>query len=168
MKPLFARFLETNDTKTSSWPKAVFHTTSVQISAHPDFTLKDRFGKDWTLSEHRGRVVVLNFWTVTCKPCLQEMPTIETLGQVAKRWGDVDIVTVSTDAGWDVARPFVNPNSRLTYLFDPKQTVVRDAFGTKLYPETWIIDKKGVVRLRYDGVLDWADPVALDMIAAYR
>ena len=134
----------------------------------PNFTLKDRYGKDWTLADHRGRVVVLNFWSVTCKPCLQEMPTIETLNQVAQQWGDVDVVTVSTDAGWPAVQAMMNPNTRLTYLFDPDRSVVEKMFGTKLYPETWIIDKNGVIRVRYDGGLDWANPVALDMIAAYR
>jgi len=46
--------------------------------------------------------------------------------------------------------------------------VVTDAFGTKLFPETWIIDKNGVVRLRFDGAFDWSSPVALDLIRAYR
>ena len=48
------------------------------------------------------------------------------------------------------------------------RAVVTDAFGTKLFPETWIIDKNGLVRLRFDGAFDWASPVALDLIRAYR
>ena len=134
----------------------------------PDFTLRDRYGKPWKLSDHRGKVLVLNFWSVTCKPCLQEMPTIETLGQVARGWGDVDVVTVSTDPGWDEVKAVLDPQTKLTYLFDPEAKVVTDMFGTKFYPETWIIDKQGVIRFRFDGARDWAAPVALDLIAAYR
>ena len=43
-----------------------------------------------------------------------------------------------------------------------------EQFGTKLFPETWIIDADGLVRFRFDGALDWSDPVALDLIRAYR
>src|SRR6478736_4462176 len=67
----------------------------------PDFTLRDREGKTFRLSEHRGRVVVLNFWSITCPPCVEELPTLETLAHVAEGWGDVDVVTISTDSGWD-------------------------------------------------------------------
>jgi hypothetical protein len=49
-----------------------------------------------------------------------------------------------------------------------ERKVVTEQFGTKLFPETWIIDANGLVRFRYDGALDWSDPVALDLIRAYR
>jgi len=49
-------------------------------------------------------------------------------------------------------------------LFDPDKAVVRGKFGTRLYPETWVIDPEGVIRVRIDGGRDWASPVALEMI----
>lgn len=134
----------------------------------PDFALPDREGNEWKLSEYRGKVVVMNFWTITCQPCVQEMPTIETLAAITRGWGDVEVVAVSTDEGWEQVRSLVGPDSRITHLFDPERTVVSNKFGTKLFPETWIIDRRGVVRFRYDGALDWSDPVVLDLIQAYR
>ena len=142
------------------------HYLGNSLSA-PDFELNGRDGRPWKLSDHRGKVLVMNFWTVTCKPCIQEMPTIETLAQIAEPWDDVEVVAVSTDQRWDEVDAVVGTNSRITHLLDPDRDVVTEAFGTRLFPETWIIDKNGVVRFRFDGPLDWSNPVALDLIRAY-
>jgi peroxiredoxin len=130
----------------------------------PDFTLLDQKGEPFRLSEHRGKTVVMNFWTVTCKPCLEEMPSLEQLALIAEERDDLVVVAVSTDQGWDEVRSLFKPDSRLRVLFDPDKAVVRDKFGTRLYPETWVIDPRGVIRVRVDGARDWSSPIALEMI----
>jgi peroxiredoxin len=134
----------------------------------PDFTLPQQGGGEWRLSDHRGKVLVMNFWTVTCRPCIQEMPTIELLAEIVEPWGDVEVVAVSTDRSWDEVETIIARNSRITSLLDADRGVVNGKFGTNLFPETWIIDADGVVRFRFDGALDWSDPVSLDLIRAYR
>ncbi|HJK94129.1 MAG TPA: TlpA disulfide reductase family protein [Polyangiaceae bacterium LLY-WYZ-15_(1-7)] len=134
----------------------------------PDFTLRDRHGNAWTLSDHRGKVVVLNFWSITCPPCLEEMPTLEELAELSARWDDVEVVAVSTDSGWDEVATVLPEDPTLTHLFDPSKEVVQGKFGTELYPETWIIDGDGVVRFRFDGGYDWSSPLVLDVIESFR
>ena len=134
----------------------------------PDFSLPMQGGGEWKMSEQRGKVIVMNFWTVTCRPCIQEMPTIELLAEMTRDWGDVEVVAVSTDRSWAEVETIIPRNSRITSLLDADRKVVTDRFGTKLFPETWIIDADGVVRFRFDGALDWSNPVALDLIRAYR
>lgn len=134
----------------------------------PDFTLQDREGRPFRMSEHRGRVVVLNFWTITCQPCVEEMPTLEELARIVADRDDVELVTISTDRTWDEAATVVRPGSPLRVLLDPDKSVVRDLFGTRLYPETWVIDPRGVIRLRVDGPRDWSSAVALDLFESYR
>ncbi len=134
----------------------------------PDFTLPQQGGGEWKMSEHRGKVIVMNFWTVTCRPCIQEMPTIELLAEIVEPWGDVEVVAVSTDRSWAEVETIIPRKSRITSLLDADRAVVNGQFGTKLFPETWIIDADGVIRFRFDGALDWSDPVALDLIRAYR
>ena len=134
----------------------------------PDFALPEQSGGEWKLSDQRGKVVVMNFWTVTCRPCIQEMPTIELLANITQDWSDVEVVAVSTDRTWAEVEAIIPQRSKITSLLDAEREVVTDAFGTKLFPETWIIDKNGVVRLRFDGAFDWSSPVALDLIRAYR
>lgn len=133
----------------------------------PDFTLQDREGTPWRLSDHRGKVVVLNFWTVTCQPCVEEMPTLEELAQIVGEREDVELVTISTDRSWDQVATVVPPTSRLRVLLDPDKAVVRDRFGTRLYPETWIIDREGVIRLRVDGPREWSSAIAVDAIESF-
>lgn len=133
----------------------------------PDFTLRDRDGKEWKLSDHRGKVIVLNFWSITCEPCIAEMPTFEALDRMMRARGDVEVVTVSTDAGWDEVAAIFAPKSALKVLFDPEKRVVLGKFGTPLYPETWIIDPRGVIRARVDGPRDWSSALAIDLIESY-
>ncbi len=130
----------------------------------PDFTVRDRAGHPWKLSDHRGKVVVMNFWTMSCQPCLEEMPSLIDLSKLLEDRDDVELVAISTDSGWqDVANVFPR-DLTLNVLFDPDRSVVRGKFGTRLYPETWFIDPRGVIRLRIDGPKDWSEPIVLDLI----
>jgi peroxiredoxin len=134
----------------------------------PDFTLPDREGKPWRLSDQRGKLVVLNFWSITCKPCVEELPSLEQLARIMRDRRDVEVVGISTDGGWAEVAALFPPNPALKVVFDPDKKVVRDAFGTRLYPETWIIDKEGVIRMRVDGPRDWASGLAVQVIDQYR
>ena len=62
----------------------------------------------------------------------------------------------------------VPDDTRLTHVFDPNREVITGQFGTRLFPETWIIDREGRVRFRYDGALDWGNPIAVELVEAYR
>lgn len=133
----------------------------------PDFTLRDRAGRPWRMAEHRGRVVVLNFWTITCPPCVEEMPSLEELARIVAGRRDVELVAISTDRSWDEVSTVVRPSSPLRVLLDPDKAVVRDRFGTRLYPETWIVDREGVIRVRIDGARDWSQAIALDLVESF-
>ncbi len=132
----------------------------------PDFTLKDKDGLPWSLGDHRGKVVVLNFWSITCPPCVEEMPSLIELAHLAQSRPDLEVVAVTTDESWaEIAQLFPRDNP-LRVLFDPNKEVVEQKYGSKLFPETWVVDPKGVIRLRYDGPFDWSSAVALDALDA--
>jgi peroxiredoxin len=134
----------------------------------PDFTLPDRYGKPWTLSKHRGKTIVLNFWSITCPPCVEEMPSILDLHQLAKQHDDLEIVTITTDENWKAVAPLFPPHTQLTVLFDPERKVVKEKFGTTMFPETWVIDPQGIIRMRVDGPRDWSAAISLDAIEASK
>jgi hypothetical protein len=48
-------------------------------------------------------------------------------------------------------------------MIDSESSVVRDKYGTKLFPETWFIDQQGVIRARFDGGRSWASPLTIDL-----
>ena len=134
----------------------------------PDFTVEDRSGREWRLSEQRGKVILMNFWSWDCEPCREEMPSLEILAELAERWDDVEVVAISADPDWTKPDRIIPPRAKLTHLIDPDKSVTEGMFGTVLYPETWIIDRDGVVRMRYDGAFDWSSPIVLDVIESYR
>jgi peroxiredoxin len=149
-----------------SGQKTPVHYLGAQLAA-PDFSLPDREGKTWRLADHRGKVVVMNFWSVTCQPCVEEMPSLIELARMGKGRSDIEVVAISTDAGWSDVAPIMPPNNPLRVLFDPQRKVVTEKFGSTMYPETWIIDRDGIVRARIDGGRDWSAALALDFIEAY-
>jgi peroxiredoxin len=136
----------------------------------PDFELPNLDGKRVKLSDYRGKVVILNFWSKTCPPCLEEMPSLAELGQGLAHRDDIVLLTVTTDESAADARATLQsilgeamPGGKAPFevLVDPDANVVTGKFGTKLYPETWLINKDGVVVARVDGARDWADPVVI-------
>jgi thiol-disulfide isomerase/thioredoxin len=133
----------------------------------PDFELPDMNGQPRKLSSFRGKTVFLNFWTKTCKPCLDEMPHLAELARVARTRKDFVVVTVSTDEGPDSVRDtlqvVLGSEPPFVVLFDPESSVVGDRYGTKLFPETWVIDPKGIIRARFDGARDWTDALAVEV-----
>jgi thiol-disulfide isomerase/thioredoxin len=138
----------------------------------PSFTLKDLHGAAVTLESLRGKVVVLNFWTKTCGPCLEEMPELAELAKILRDRPDVAVVTVSVDDGPDDVKPTLQTVLRgeppFAVLFDPESSIVRGKFGTRLFPETWFIDKDGIIRARFDGAREWANPLVVEYVDALR
>ena len=141
----------------------------------PDFTLKDMHGKDVELSSYRGKVVLLNFWASWCGPCREEMPDIAELAEILKPKKDVALVTVSVDHGPDEVKDLLKTVLRgakeppFPVLFDPEgNTAVGPKFGTHQFPETWLLDKRGVVRARFDGSRPWSNPIVVEAIDELR
>jgi peroxiredoxin len=133
----------------------------------PDFELPTVDGSTQRLSDYRGKVVVLNFWTKTCRPCLEEMPSLADFARVLANQKDMVLLTVSTDESVADARDtlvsVLNGNAPFVTFVDAENTIVADKYGTKLYPETWFIDKEGVIRARFDGGRDWMNPLHLEL-----
>jgi peroxiredoxin len=138
----------------------------------PDFELPSITGGKVKLSSYRGKTVILNFWTKTCRPCLEEMPSIADLAKALKAHPNVALVTVTTDESAADARDTLRSvlgggEAPFPVLIDAEATVVRDTYGTKLFPETWFIDQQGVIRARFDGGRSWATPLTIDLAESF-
>lgn len=146
--------------------KTPLHYYGDELSA-PDFELQDQQGRPFKLSQLRGKVVVMNFWTITCQPCVEEMPSLVQLAGLAQDMPDLEVISVTSDKKWSDVETLFPPDSRLTVLFDPEKKIMRDKYGSRMFPETWVIDKNGVIRLRVDGPRTWSSPLALDAIRTF-
>jgi peroxiredoxin len=138
----------------------------------PTFTLKDVKGQTVSFDQYKGKVVFMNFWSRTCKPCLEEMPEIADLTRILADRKDVAVVTVSIDEGPEDAMPMVRASLKedppFLVLFDPDNKVVKGKYGTSLFPETWFIDKHGVIRARVDGPRRWSNAAVVEFIDQLR
>jgi peroxiredoxin len=138
----------------------------------PNFSLKDMRGNAVSLDSLKGKVVVLNFWTKTCGPCLEEMPELAEMTKILRDRPDVAVLAVSVDESAEDIRPTLQTVLReeppFTVLLDPGADTVNGKYGTRLFPETWFIDKRGVIRARFDGARDWTNPLVIDFIDALR
>jgi len=122
----------------------------------PDFNLPDLNEKEIRLSDFRGKVVFLNFWATWCKPCREEMPSMEILYKNFEKDGlailaiSIDRVTTKKDIP-----PFVKAlNLTFPILIDSwGQTDKR--YKLMGVPETYIIDQQGILREKVIGPRDW-------------
>ena len=133
----------------------------------PDFELPNLKGKKVKLSDYRGKVVVLNFWTKTCRPCLEELPSLADLARVLEREPNMELLTICTDdtvkEAEETLASVLGQPPPFEVLMDPDSKVVAEKYGTELYPETWFIDPSGVIRARIDGQRDWATALTIDL-----
>jgi peroxiredoxin len=138
----------------------------------PQFELRDLQGGTVTLAGLKGKVVVLNFWSKTCAPCLEEMPEFAEFTKIVRDRPDVVVLSVSTDEEPDDVKMTLQTVLRgpppFLVLFDPDLSVSRDKYGTRLVPETWFIDKNGIVRARFDGAREWSNTLFVNFVDALR
>lgn len=135
----------------------------------PDFTLRDKDGRPVRLSDFRGRTVVLHFWSRTCPPCIDELQrSLPAFDELVHGRQDVALVLVTTDPNWESVSTLVPEGFRSPILFDPQSSVVGAKYGTRLFPETWVIDPRGVIRARFDRTLEWDSSVFFDFLLSLR
>jgi cytochrome c biogenesis protein CcmG, thiol:disulfide interchange protein DsbE len=132
-------------------------------SSAPDFTVQDSDHKV-TLSQFRGQVVVLNFWGSFCPPCIEETPSLEKMQERLKDKGVV-VVAVSIDSDDSAYHKFLKDyNVNLVTVRDGAQKT-SSLYGTFGWPESYIIDRKGLIRRKFIGAVDWTSPEITDYLS---
>ncbi len=123
-----------------------------------DFTLPDLQGRLVQLTALRGKVVFVNVWATWCPPCVEEMPTIQQLYERLHGQG-LEILAVSLDnLGAQIVVPFMQ-SRRLSFptLLDTKNLVQR-LYRTTGVPESFVVDKRGILVDKVVGPRDWVHP----------
>lgn len=119
----------------------------------PDFARNDLSGKQVRLSDHRGELVLLNFWAAWCAPCREEMPAFSKWQDELRAEG-FQVIGVSLDDDAAEAKDFLaaHPVSYPVVIGDAK---LAERFGGVLgLPLSYLIDAQGRVVARYEGEAD--------------
>ncbi len=132
----------------------------------PTTPFKDAAGKDVTLADFKGEVVVLNLWATWCAPCVTEMPTLAKL-QAVYATQPVRVVALSVDreGDADLAASFIARHGPLKLYRDPSYKVPFSMQPrAQGFPTTVVYDRKGMERARLSGDADWSSPEARELV----
>ena len=129
----------------------------------PQFRLQDATGTV-SLSQFRGQVVVLNFWATWCPPCIDETPSLVSMQQRLKGKG-ITVVGISSDEDEQAYRRFIKDfGINFATVRDPSEGV-QHLYGTVKIPETYIIDRNGVLRRKFVSAVNWNSPEVLNYLS---
>ncbi len=127
----------------------------------PLFSLYDIKGKIWSLEGLKGKVVLVNFWATWCPTCKGEKVSLQKLSDMTRDKFNFVILTILYNDATRRAVQFMKKNNlHLTLLLDSKQEVSK-MYGLTGVPETYIIDKKGVLRKKIIGPARFDTPDSL-------
>lgn len=140
-----------------------------QLCAFPtaakEFSAQDHKGQAVALSQYRGKVVVVNFWASWCGVCASEKPGLEQLQRDFSS-DDLAVLALASDHDWGKVRAALPRGTPLRILLDPPPDedsnlgAIAKAWGLTAVPESFIVDRKGVIRHYMINKRDWDSDVA--------
>ena len=129
------------------------HPEQIEKKA-PDFTVQNG-SQTIRLSQFRGKIVLLNFWATWCAPCIDELPSLQAL---QRERPDIQVLAVSIDDDPEAYRAFLKQ-------YDISLLAVRNGsqganlkYGSVRVPETFIVDRNGMIRRKFIGAQQWTNP----------
>ena len=132
----------------------------------PNFSLRDINGDLYELSEHRGKVILINFWATWCGPCLVELPHLDAIDKNYEDKG-VDVVVISVDAArmMSKAKSYIKARKYgFTALFDTDTNVISQYNPTKTLPYTLILDREMRIVHTHTGYVAGTEEVYIQIL----
>jgi len=137
-----------------------------EIKSAPDVTFKDLDGKDATLAQYKGKVVLVNFWATWCDPCYIEIPWLIEMQQKYQSKGFTVLGVSMDEEGKSAVSPFLakerfNVNGQklpMNYPIVIGNDEVADKFGGLLgYPTSFLISKDGKIVKKVQGLISYEE-----------
>jgi cytochrome c biogenesis protein CcmG, thiol:disulfide interchange protein DsbE len=122
----------------------------------PDFSVPAFPSGSLDLKSYSGQVVVVNLWATWCPPCVEETPSLEQFAEKMRDHGVV-VLGVSVDDDSQALRDFIQKYG-ISYPVgrDPDRSLSA-RFGTYQFPESYILDRRGLLAEKVVGAIDWDD-----------
>jgi cytochrome c biogenesis protein CcmG/thiol:disulfide interchange protein DsbE len=107
------------------------------------------------LSSLRGKVILLDFWATWCAPCKQEIPWFMEFQDVYGTKGLAAVGVAMDEEGWEKVRPYIKEHP-INYLIVVGDVAFAKRYGVTALPVTFLIDRKGRIAARHNGLVDRA------------
>ena len=127
------------------------------------FSVTTDQGKAISLKDYPGKVLVLNFWASWCKPCVDEMPSLNEFAKRMEKEG-VTVLGISVDHDEAKYKKFLKDANIAFQTYRDDKANIPASYGTFKYPETYIIDKQGKVVEKIIGEEFWLNPNVISRI----
>lgn len=138
---------------------------AVVDSNAPEITVNDSSGKTDNLSELKGSVVFINFWATWCEPCREEMPSIQKLYNQFKNEKGFRMITILVKDDYQKALAYLKENNYGFPVLMDNNGKTAASYGITGVPETYIVDKNGILKEKIIGPADWSSPQAVSLIS---
>lgn len=125
---------ESKEEKDKKYPKA------------PEFTLNDLKDKKVSLSDYKGKYVMINFWATWCSACKSELPDLEKFYKSNKNNKDFKLLTIDVGESKDAVEKFMKENKYNFEVLLDKNTEVSYNYTATALPTTVLIDKEGYIK----------------------
>ena len=132
----------------------------------PDFDTVDLEGNVWSLSKLKGKVVFVNFWATWCAPCREEMPSMQRLYDKLPKDKFKMNALYNRDTS-ELVKNFIAKLNITMPILDDHQNIIGEKYGLTGLPETFIVDKQGVIREKFIGPAEWDTPEIVEMLTKY-
>ncbi len=148
---------------------ALKEKTSIPLKAiegleAPDLILNDIEGNDLSPKHLKGRPVFVNFWATWCTQCIEEMPSLQRLYDSVKDEDKVSFFIVIYNDSKENAIAFMKEHKYNLPIFLDVNGSTANSYGLTGVPETYLIDRNGILFKKIIGPLNWDSKEALDLI----
>lgn len=131
----------------------------------PSFSAQSSTGGEVSVTSLQGRWSLINFWASWCEPCREEMPSMRDMARSFNN-EDMQLVALSLDTDETAMRRFliemgVTPDDFI--LASDASGEISARYGTRLLPETWLVDPDGQIVARIQGAIDWTAPEVMEL-----
>ena len=120
----------------------------------PDFSIQNLQGEKVDIQDHRGQVILLNFWATWCPNCRQEGPTLQKLYSQYQSRGLI-FYRVNSKEKSETIKRFIEKESLNVPVLIDKTGHTERLFGVWVHPTTYLINRQGLVSYRTMGAFDW-------------
>ncbi|MBI5353929.1 MAG: TlpA family protein disulfide reductase [Chloroflexi bacterium] len=148
-----------NNTDTSQSESRSVVPVEVNYPA-PELSLQNVSGQNETLTDYQDQVVLVNNWATWCPPCKAEIPTLEAYYKTHKEEGFVIIGVEAGETQKDVLT-FVQEHDMTYPVWFDLYGAALNAFHNESLPSSYVIDRKGVIRL------SWVGEISREMLEKY-